>query len=78
MWCTTMQRNLQQRMEEHAAILNSATGGQVMRRYNQLMAYITQLGNNILRSWNLLTVLILKDFMGLFFLPFPWDHLFPG
>jgi len=58
MWCAMMQRNLQQRMEEHASILNCAIGGQVMRRYNQLMAHISQLGNNVLRTWNLLSVII--------------------
>ena len=67
MWCAMMQRNLQQLMEEHASILNCTTGALVVRRYNQLMTHISQLGSNVLRSWNHLTVSILQvsfDFFG--------------
>lgn len=57
MWCATLQRCLDLRMEEHAPILNtSEVGRQVYRKYKSLLHSIVQLGTNLLRSWNLLSV----------------------
>lgn len=56
MWCATLQRCLELRLEEHAPILHSETGRQVFRKYKNLLVTIVQLGNNLLRSWTLLSV----------------------
>lgn len=65
MWFATIQRCLEQRIEEHAPILNSGIGSQVLRRHNQLMAQITHFGHNLLQNWNLMTVIaaVLQDNM---------------
>lgn len=57
MWCATLQRCLELRLEEHAPILHSETGRQVFRKYKNLLVTIVQLGNNLLRSWSLLSVI---------------------
>ena len=56
MWCSTLQRCLEIRLEEHAPILHSETGKQVFRKYKNLVVTIVQLGNNLLRNWTLMTV----------------------
>lgn len=56
MWCASLQRCLELRLEEHAPILHSETGRQVFRKYKNLLVTIVQLGNNHLRSWTLLSV----------------------
>ncbi len=56
MWCATLQRCLELRLEEHAPILHSETGRQVFRKYKNVLVNIVQLGNNHLRSWALLNV----------------------
>lgn len=56
MWCATLQRCLELRLEEHAPILHSETGRQVFRKYKNVLVNIVQLGNYHLRSWTLLSV----------------------
>jgi hypothetical protein len=56
MWCATLQRCLELRLEEHAPILHSETGRQVFRKYKNVLTTIVQLGNNHLRNWALLNV----------------------
>ena len=56
MWCATLQRCLEIRLEEHAPILNSEIGRLVYRKYKSVVVNIVQLGNFLLRNWNLLTV----------------------
>ncbi len=56
MWCATLQRCLEIRLEEHAPILHSETGRQVFRKYKNLLVTIVALGNNLLRTWTLLSV----------------------
>ena len=56
MWCAMLQRCLDLRMEEHAPILNSEIGRQVYRKYKGLLQGIVQVGTNLLRCWNLLSV----------------------
>jgi hypothetical protein len=58
MWCATLQRCLELRLEEHAPILHSETGRQVFRKYKNVLVNIVQLGNYHLRSWTLLSVYI--------------------
>jgi hypothetical protein len=56
MWCCTLQKCLEQRLYEHAPILNSDLGRDVTRKCKNLLLSIAQIGVNLLRSWNILSV----------------------
>ena len=56
MWCCTLQRCLEQRLYEHAPILNSELGRDVTRKCKSLLLSLAQIGVSLLRTWRIMSV----------------------